>query len=82
MSDINENKLQKRIRISCDKHEIRGEEKEKIEKWVQYALLQYGLLKSIESGHIEICGINPENKEVLFQLTDAGKKSIEKLMKM
>lgn len=80
-SDMDEEKLRERIRVACDKHELRGEEKEKVESWVQDALIQYGLLKNVEMGMVEICGVKPDGTDVLFQLTEAGKEYADKMMK-
>lgn len=75
---MGEELILKQILAACDKHELRGEAKDKILEWLDSALLEYGLLKNIEQGMVEICGIK-EDGDVLFTLTEEGKKHAEEM---
>ena len=76
---MNEEKLKKNVSFSCDKHEIRGKDREVIEEWMRIRLIEYGILESIAKGTIEVCGV--KENEPLFRLTNKGLKTIEKLIK-
>ena len=63
---------------ACDKHEIRGVERDKVLKWIGDALIRHGLLISILNKRVEISGLTPDGQDVMFTLTEEGKSFVKK----
>ena len=61
----------------CDKHELRGVDRDKVVDWVQDFLVRQGLMLAVIEGKIDIVGVNEDGSDLLFQVTEDGKKYIE-----
>jgi hypothetical protein len=71
---INEELITHNVLAACDKHELRGAEKDAVLKWLHEALVINGLLSNLEKGHVEITGLNSSKDDVMFALTESGKE--------
>lgn len=74
--------LQAHIEAACEKHEIREPNQSKIMNWAATTRdgLERALLESVESGMIEIVGVQDDG-EPLFRINAVGEKHVQNLLK-
>lgn len=75
---FDEDALRIAVEVSCEKHELRGQEREVVFDLIDRAVTQAAVLECVATGNMEVAGA--KDGQLLFSLTDKGKSEAKRLM--